>query len=89
MFVRTHVRIAEKIAEALRIKREQSIGLLVSGSHLPDDWGDFPHHKGKDFHIITNVLLARKLCAHAIVYHGLQTKSFQQYTKQCKLPSTR
>jgi len=61
LLIRTHIRIALKIAEALGIEDERSIGLFAAGSKLPDDWGNFPHHRGKETEIVKNILSARKL----------------------------
>jgi len=56
----THGRIAQKISQNLRLGKREA-GLLEIGSLNPDSWADFPHHRGKTFEIISNILDARGL----------------------------
>lgn len=56
----THKKIAEKIAANLKLN-ERETRVLIKGSTLPDDWENFPHHKGKENEIISNISKARIL----------------------------
>ena len=54
MLEETHKRIAEKIAQELKIE-DRNKQLLVEGSVAPDLFGDFPHHKGKELKIYGHI----------------------------------
>lgn len=53
----THKRIAEKIAQELKIEGRNK-QLLVKGSVAPDLIGDFPHHKGREMKIFRDLMKA-------------------------------
>lgn len=56
----THKRIGQKIAVNLNLN-ERETKVLTTGSVSPDDWANFPHHKGKEKEIIDNITQARIL----------------------------
>ena len=60
MLTETHLKIAEAIANVLRLNREQR-NYLKKVSIVPDDWRDFPHHRGKEPTIQLNIDKARRL----------------------------
>jgi len=60
MIGETHRRIAQQIAKELHLSNREA-GLLETGSINPDSWANFPHHHGKEFEIIKNILEARQL----------------------------
>jgi hypothetical protein len=56
----THQRIVREIAEKLRLGTRET-GLFETGSVSPDNWADFPHHKGKRTETLENILGSRVL----------------------------
>src|SRR3989304_6960038 len=60
MLEKTHARIAREIAESLNLDSGDA-NLLESGSVKPDSFIPFPHHKGKDELILSNIFDARAL----------------------------
>jgi len=57
--IRTHRRIAERLAAELGLSPRQAAH-LIKGSLAPDFWKDFPHHHGKRRQIERGVLEARR-----------------------------
>jgi len=60
MLEETHIKIAEKIGRELGLNNRE-VSLLKNGSTLPDYWGNFPHHHGKENEIKNGILFSRKL----------------------------
>lgn len=59
MLGKTHLRIADKIAEEFELGDKEK-KLLELGSIDPDSWGKWPHHREKEQTIIENIFSARK-----------------------------
>lgn len=55
MLGETHKKIALKIGEVLKLG-ETETGILAAGSIYPDEWENFPQHKGKGKEIIQNII---------------------------------
>ncbi len=60
MLEKTHARLVREIAERLSLDSGDA-NLLESGSVKPDSFIPFPHHKGKDDLILSNMFDSRAL----------------------------
>jgi hypothetical protein len=56
----THRRIAQRIAEEMRLN-EREASILEVGSAAPDEWDNFPHHKLKNMAIFNKIIESRLL----------------------------
>jgi hypothetical protein len=55
----THSRIARTIAKEFQLSSRYT-KLFEKGSEEPDNWGDWPHHRGKESEIVVRILSSRK-----------------------------
>jgi len=61
MLSKTHIRIANRILRELGTPlSSEEAAYLRGGSVAPDDWKDFPHHRGKSSNIQRYIIEARK-----------------------------